>query len=215
MNELSFRDARPPNSPPDTAALASQMGLNRPVSVRTLIGFLTAPTAVQFNSSGLPEASGIAASATWTLNAQGFWNFTGSVNISNSITQQWAVGMALPLQGGQFWVNHSDQVGPNLPFFSNTASWNDMGFDQRIADAWPEIFGARARSATAAASLKVSINVGDVLEAVAIDLGVAGVAALLAAGALLGPNGKGWLCDPPQFVPGPGITVQMTCVPKR
>jgi hypothetical protein len=154
----SFRDARPTNLPPDMATLVQQMQLSWPVSLSKLIGYLSAPTAVQFNSAGLPETSGIAASATWTLNAQGFWNFTGGVNNSNAITQQWAVGMKLPLQDQSFWVSASGQVGPNLPLFSNTASWNDTGFDQRIVDFWPEIYGAR--SATAAANLQTSINAG-------------------------------------------------------
>jgi hypothetical protein len=211
---VSFRDARPPNLPPDMATLAKQMRLSSPVSLRKLIGYLSAPTAVQFKSAGLPETSGVAASATWTLNAQGFWNFTGSVNNSNAITQQWAVGMALPVQGQTFWVNASGQVGPNLPLFNNNASWNYTGFEQQIVDFWPEIFGAR--SATAAANLQVSINVGDALEAVGISLGVAGVAALVAAVALLGPNGKGWSCDGPNLQgsdDGTGIDVTWKCTP--
>jgi hypothetical protein len=212
---LSFRDARPPNFPPDMATLAQQMELSRPVLLSKLIGYLSAPTAVQFKLTGVPEVSGVAASAAWTLNAQGFWNFTGSVNNSNAITQQWAVGMALPVQGQSFWVNAQGQVGPNLPLFSNTASWNYTGFDQRIVDFWPEIFGAR--SATAAANLQVSINAGDILEAVGISLGVAGVAALVAAVVLIGPDGKGgWQCDPPTVgvtgdAKGIGVEVTMKC----
>ena len=214
---VSFRDTRPPNLPPDMATLAKQMQLSWPVYLSKLIGYLSAPTAVQFNSAGLPETSGIAASAIWTLNAQGFWNFTGSVNNSNAITQQWAVGMALPLQSQTVWVNASGQVGPNLPLFSNTASWNNTGFDQRIVDFWPEIFGAR--SAAAAANLQVSINVGDALEAVGIFLGAAGVAALVAVAALLGPNGKGWNCPTNPQVrgsdDGSGIDVVWKCVPNE
>lgn len=214
---VSFRDARPPNFPPDMANLAGQMKLSRPASLRKVIDDLSAPTAVQFNSAGLPEASGIAANATWTLNAQGFWNFAGGVNNSNAITQQWAVGMALKVPGRTFWVNTSGQVGPNLPEFSNTASWNQTGFEQQIVDYWPAIFGARLTGATT--NLQASINVGDALEAVGIYLGVAGVAALVAAAALLGPNGKGWQCDPPQLAaPEPGssgIDVTMTCYPKK
>jgi hypothetical protein len=121
--------------------------------------------------------------------------------------------MALHVQDTSFWVNANGQVGPNLPGFSNTASWNDTGFDQRIVDFWLAIFGARARSATAAATLQVSINVGDALEAAAIYLGVAGVAAFVAAEAIIGPNGTGWHCDPATPVPGPGINVEWRCYP--
>jgi hypothetical protein len=194
------------------ATLAQQMDLSRPVYLSKLIGDLSAPTAVQFNLTGVPEVSGVAASATWTLNAQGFWNFTGSVNNSNAITQQWAVGMALSLQGESLWVNHQGQVGPNLPLFSNTASWNDTGFDQRIIDSWPELFGAR--STTAAGNLQVSINAGDIIEALGIYLGVAGVAALVAVVALLG-----WECpDKPTIKrsdDGTGIDVGWRCYPKQ
>lgn len=211
----SFRDARPPDYPPDMAALAEQMQLSRPVSLRTLIADLSAPTAVQF-SSGVLDTSGIAASANWILNAQGFWNFTGSLNNSNAITQQYALGMALNVRdanGNKLWVRHSDQVGPNLPSFSNTASWTDQGWDQRIVDFWPAIFGERAQSATAAADLKVSINVGDALEAVGIFLGAAVIGALVGYEILLGPTGTGWHCEGPVFVPGPGITIQWICYP--
>jgi hypothetical protein len=212
---LSFRNARPSNLPPDMAILANQMDLSRPVSLRKLIDYLNAPTAVQFNSAGLAETSGIAASATWTLNAQGFWNFQGKLNNSNAITQQWAIGMVLPVQGQKFWTHAGGQVGPNLPLGNNNASWNYTGFEQTIVDFWPEIFGANLQSATALTNLQVSINVGDALAAVGIYLGAAGgalgVVSLVAAAALLGPNGEGWTCGDPQPVPGDGIGVQWTC----
>jgi hypothetical protein len=197
------------------ATLAKQMELSLPVSLSQLIDYLSAPTAVQFNSAGLPETQGITASATWTINAQGFWNFTGSLNNSDKITQQWAIGMALPVQGARFWTYAHGQVGPDLPLFSNNASWNYTGFDQKIIDFWPEIFGAR--STKAATNLQVSINVGDVLEAIAI---FGGGGAILAVGALLGPNGKGWHCDPPSVEPaggpgGAGADVKMRCYPNE
>ena len=194
---VSFRDAVPPDNPADMATLAQRMNLSRPVSLRHLLGFLGPPTAVQFNSGTL-RTSGIAASGLWSLNAQGFWNFTGSLNNSDAIPQQFGFGMALNVRdanGNRLGVAHSDQVGPNLPLFNNNASWNETGFDQRIIDLWPAIFGAR--SAGAATRLDVSIDAGDVL----VDLGlVAGAVFIAAAGLFIG--GRRWQCDP--------VTVQAT-----
>jgi hypothetical protein len=197
---VSFRDARPPDYPPDMAALTEQMHLSRPVSLRALIGDLSAPTAVQF-SSGPLRAQGCLASAYWTLNAQGFSNFSGSINNSDAITQQYAVGMTLNVRdanGDAIGVMHSGQVGPNLPLFNNNASWNDTGFDQRILDLWPSIFGLQYSSA--AADLKVSDNVADSIEAVLEVLleavaGAVAVVVVVVGGALL-VGGKLYTCAP-------------------
>jgi hypothetical protein len=142
-----------------------------------------------------------------SCDAQGAWNFTGNINNSNAITQQWGFGMSLNVfdaNGNPLAVAANGQVGPNLPGFSNNASWNQSGFDQRIVDLWPQIYGARSDSA--GYDLKASINAGDVIEAVAISLGVAVVAFL----ALIGPNGHGWHCDTPVV---DGQSVKMICYP--
>ena len=63
---ISFRDTRPPDYPPD---IGSSSGTNGPEPASfptTLIGDLSAPTAVQFKS-GIVDTSGIAASTIWTL----------------------------------------------------------------------------------------------------------------------------------------------------
>jgi hypothetical protein len=204
---LSFRDSRPLNFLPlDMATLAEQMQLSPPVYLSKMIGFLNPPTAVQFNIVGLPESSGIAAGGTWTLNAQGFWNFTGGVNNSNAITQSWAVSMMLPV--GSLWVYASGQVGPNLPLFDNTASWNLTGFDQAIVDLWPQIFGAQ--SAGARAKLHVSINLEDVFDSIAAWAGAPVTTALVAAAELLGAHGTGYSCPAPESGTG-----QWECYPNQ
>jgi hypothetical protein len=77
------------------AILANQMDLSRPVSLRKLIGYLSGDNAVQFNSAGLPETSGIAASATWTLQNTNYWG-QAPINPGTIGTNQTAEQVEIP-----------------------------------------------------------------------------------------------------------------------
>ena len=146
---VNFRDAVPPTNPADMAVLAARMNLYRPVSLRKLIGDLGPPTAVMFSSGNISTSiagGNVAGSATWILNSQGFWNFQGSINNSSLVSLHFGFGMALNVKdanGNPLGVIQADSIGPALPLFSNNASWNQTGYDQRIVDLWPAVFGAR------------------------------------------------------------------------
>jgi hypothetical protein len=147
---VSFRDARPPNLPSDMAILANQMDLSRPVSLRKLIGYLSGDNAVQFNSAGLPETSGIAASATWTLQNTNYWG-QAPINPGTIGTNQTAEQVEIPqfhiighfrlyqqdengkLSGdGIQWANLSLHTWDTV-YLSGVSSWNNQFYGMSFA----------------------------------------------------------------------------------
>ena len=138
------------------------------------------PQSVAFSTPPLGPST-VTGSATWVLNSQGFWQFSGSIHESGIIGQSYAFGMYLDgvtdTQGNPLSVVHTGSVGSDLPFSNNNDSWNDQGFDQRIADLWPQI-----AQAAAGWDLSVHYTLGGVLEALAEAIGEAVVAAALAIG---------------------------------
>lgn len=146
-------------------------------SITTMVTVL--PQALAF-ASGTLGPSTATASATWVLNAQGFWNFSGSIHESGVIGHAYGFGMALNVKdanGVGFAVVHSGSVGPNLPGGTNDDGWSDTGFDQRIIDLWPTIVSARS-----SAGLNVTTDAIHIFDAVLTALGVVVLAVLVAAG---------------------------------
>lgn len=143
--------------------------------------------------SGTLGPSTVTASATWTLNNQGFWNFNGHIHESGVLGHDYGFGMVLNVKdanGNSIGVVHSGSVEPNLPFSNPDDSWNDQGFYQRIVDLWPAIANATCHS-----GLNVTTTPGQILEGVLELLGVGAVAVLVAVGgALIGSDGKNWEC---------------------
>ena len=174
------------------------------------------PEAVAFTSGTLGPST-VTASATWTLNNQGFWNFSGSIHESGVLGQDYGFGMTLDVTdsaGNPISVVHTGSVGPNLPLLNPNDSWNDEGFDQRIIDLWPSIV-----SATSQSGLSVHTDPIQVFEGILEILGVGAAALLIAAGGvLIGGDGKDWTCDStPTLQPTPdgqGVDVVWTCRPK-
>jgi len=153
--------------------------------------------------SGTLKALGASASAKWALNAQGNWNYSGSINNQEVLASDYSLGMALTVrdaQGKYLTVAHSSNVGPDLPLFNNNDSWTDQGFDQRIVDLWPAIVSAHS-----SAMLSVSTDAFDaVIEglgaAIAVVEGIEIVAAAAVMAVLAVAAGAGsWTCDSPTW----------------
>ena len=169
------------------------------------------PQAVAFNSGHRSTATA-SGNATWTLNAQGFWNFSGNANEGGVLGEEYAFGMALNVNdanGNPIAVNHQGSLGPNIPFGNNNDSWTDEGFDQQIADRWPEIVAARSR-----ADMQASTDPLHVFEGVLEALGLAAAAPLLVVGLVIA--GHGYTCDPVQVSAsgdngGMAVDVSWTC----
>jgi len=173
-------------------------------SITTTITVL--PQAVAF-ASGTLGPSTTTASATWVMNAQGFWNFSGSIHESGVIGHAYGFGMALNVKdanGVGFAVVKSGSVGPNLPGGTTDDSWSLTGFDQRIIDNWPTIVSAQS-----SAGLNVTTDPIHIFDAVLTALGVVFVAVLFAAGF------QGFQCeDSPTVEPdesGDGVNLVWRC----
>ena len=163
-------DARGPHAAPGSSP---QLG-----SITTSLDVL--PQAIAF-SSGTLGPSTTTASAQWTLNAQGFWNFTGRIHESGLVGHAYGFGMALNVKdanGVGFAAVHSGSVDANLPLMRNDDSWSDSGGPEtRIIDNWPSIVSARS-----SVELNVTTNAIYIFDAVIEALGVVVVAVLVAAG---------------------------------
>jgi hypothetical protein len=142
-------------SPPFEATLNLPWTANNGLSQGTLsVNLEILPSAIAFES-GLLGALGVSGMAQWTLNAQGYWNYTGSVTNSEILSTNYSFGIALNItdsQGNYPAVVYSATVAPDLPFFSNTDSWNVSGYDPRIIELWPAIVKARSVSKISAAT---------------------------------------------------------------
>jgi hypothetical protein len=173
------------------------------------------PQSVAFSTPTLGPST-VTSSATWVLNSQGFWQFTGSIHESGIIGQNYAFGMFLDgvadAQGNPVSVVHAGSVGPHLPFSNDNDSWNDQGFDQRIVDLWPQI-----AQASVGWDLSVHYTLGEVLEALAEAIGVGVVAAALAIGGAV--FGSDYTCDKTPTVEatpdGRGVDAVWHCYPKK
>jgi hypothetical protein len=153
------------------------------------------PQAIVF-SSGTLGPSTVTASAFWLLNAQGYWNFIGSIHESGVIGHAYCLGMALNVKdsdGIGFAVEHHGSVEGNTPLGGNDDQWKDFGFDQRIIDLWPSIVSARS-----SAYLDVTTDLDHIVVAVLEALGIAIVALLAVA------EGRNWSCQGPTLAPGEG-----------
>jgi hypothetical protein len=173
------------------------------------------PQSVAFTTPVLGPST-VTSSATWVLNSQGFWQFTGSIHESGMIGQSYAFGMFLDgvvdAQGNPISVVHSGSVGPDLPFVDDNDSWNDQGFDQRIVDLWPQI-----AQAAMGYDLSVHYTLDEVLEGLAGAIGAAVVAAALVIGGVV--FGSDYTCDSTPGVgatpDGHGVDVVWHCYPKK
>jgi hypothetical protein len=177
-------------------------------------GIMVLPQAIQF-SSGTLGPSTTTGSAFWTLNAQGFWNFSGSVHESGLVGHAYGFGMSLNVQDPNGWgpvVVHSGSVGQNLgPIGNPNDSWSDSGFDQRVIDLWPAIVSAQSL-----ATLNVDTDASHILPAVLEALGIVHAVGLLVVGLVIG--GQGWTCDRATVQGsgdngGFGVDVTWTCHP--
>ena len=129
--------------------------------------------------SGSLTAEGATASATLLLFADGSWLYSGSIKNSEVFASNYSLGIKLNLNP-PIVALRTGSVGPDLPFFSNTDSWNAQGIDPRIAERWPEILAAGN-----SASLSVSTNPFDaVLEILGLTVAAYYAAALIAAAAV-------------------------------
>ncbi len=136
------------------------------------------PNLIAFTSGSLTALSATA-SVVWTLAANGYWRYSGSIKNSEVLASNYSLGMKLNviIDGKPLPIVHTGTVGPDLPFFNNTDSWEDQGIDDRIRLHWREILAAHS-----SAVLSVSTNAFDaVLEGLGLTVAVYYGAALVAA----------------------------------
>jgi hypothetical protein len=127
--------------------------------------------------SGDLNATGATASAQWVLNNKGYWVFTGNVSNQDIFPDNYIFAMRLNVldgNGDPIAVVQSNSVGPDLLWINNRASWDQRGFDQRVADLWPAIVSAQMRADFKASTrpfLGVIESIGIVVVAVLAIIG--------------------------------------------